>query len=195
MGELYLFFTAVKEQWRRILTGSLTLALLGLAQGIGKIRVPSYLYWGVLCTTLFWSFFGAWKKEHDVGKNAESMRPSADEIQKANATFALAERLMQMMHDWPKSPAVTNPFTIGWRPLVGQTEIPLDQQRVMEWRRDCEALLIETAKTAGASDRIKKIKLFGVLDHRDFHIASLECLGDLADIEKLLLQRVLNETG
>jgi hypothetical protein len=49
MGELYLFFTAVKEQWRRILTGSLTLALLGLVQGIGKIRVTGYLYWGVLC--------------------------------------------------------------------------------------------------------------------------------------------------
>jgi hypothetical protein len=133
MKELYLFFVAVKEQWGRLLTGSLALALLGVVQGMGKLRVPGYVYWVVFCFTLFWSFFGAWRKERDARRMVESVQPSSEETKHANATFALAERLMQMMHYWPQSAAVTNPFTVGWRPLVGKTDIPIDQQKVMEW--------------------------------------------------------------
>src|SRR6266849_2095776 len=191
MRELYLFFVAVKEQWRRILTGSFTLALLGLIQGIGKMSVPGYVYWTVFCLTLFWGVFGAWKKERDARRKAEGTQLSSEQAKHAKATFELSERLMQMMHDWPKSGAVTNPLTVGWRPLVGQTDIPMDQQRVMEWRRDCEALLVEIKKVAGSIEDLKNIKLFGVLDHPDFHISSLECLGCLSDLQKLLLRKVL----
>src|SRR5579863_8385158 len=114
MKELYLFLVTVKEQWRRILTGSLALTLLGVVQGMGKLRVPGYVYWVVFCFTLFWSFFGAWRNERDARALAESTRPSHEEIKEVKSTFALAERLMQMMHDWPQSVAVTNPFTVGW---------------------------------------------------------------------------------
>jgi hypothetical protein len=35
---------------------------------------------------------------------------------------------------------------------------------------------------------VAAIKLFGTLSHRDFHISSLECLSDFAEIEKRLLR-------
>jgi hypothetical protein len=191
MRDLYLFVLSVKEQWRRILTGSLVLAVIGLVQGIGKIRIPSGAYWVILLVTLFWSVFGVWKTERDAKAKTASRTLSLEETQKITQTFVLAERLMQMMYNWPTSPAVANPFTIGWRPLVGQTDIPVDQQQVMEWRRDCEAHLTAIAK-GDWTPEMQEIKLFGVLSQKDFHIVSLACLSDFAEIEKRLLERVLN---
>jgi hypothetical protein len=98
-----------------------------------------------------------------------------------------------MMHDWPQSGAVTNPFTVGWRPLVGQTNIPIDQQSVMNRRRDYEALLAEIKRIPTNGPNLRNNKLLGVLDHPDFHISSLECLGCPSDIEKSLVQNVLRE--
>jgi hypothetical protein len=56
------FLLSVKEQWRRLLTGSLIVALLGFTDRFRHI--PSSAYWVVVCATLFWSFFGAWRVEY-----------------------------------------------------------------------------------------------------------------------------------
>lgn len=71
MRELVLFVVGVKQQWGGLLTGSITIVLLGLAEGTRGIHVPTFIYWLVICATLFWAFFGAWRKEY---RRAEQLK-------------------------------------------------------------------------------------------------------------------------
>ena len=64
MSESRLFLVAVKQEWSRVLTGSITVALIGLLYGTGKIPIPPFVFWLLIIASLLWAFFRAWRAEH-----------------------------------------------------------------------------------------------------------------------------------
>src|SRR6266853_2525824 len=93
MGELRAYLYSVKEKWRRLVTGSLTTALLGLLQQADpRVRVPGFVYWVIVCVTLFWAFFGAWKTEH---RRVETLQPLAQAL-----IGSLKVRRDQLIKEW-----------------------------------------------------------------------------------------------
>jgi hypothetical protein len=64
MVELRLFLLAVKEQWRQLLTGSLLIGLLWFADRVLPFHIPTWIFWIILCLTLFWAFFELWRRTH-----------------------------------------------------------------------------------------------------------------------------------
>lgn len=132
MSDVLGFLWLVKNKWRRILTGSATTAVLGLISGTGKIHVPGFVYWLIICITLFWAFFGVWKDEHITHQKAERLLLGKREVELLKRTRKLLEDMLQLMRKFPNSPAVLNPFSHNWRPLVGATDYGWDVKGVME---------------------------------------------------------------
>jgi hypothetical protein len=93
MKELSAYLYAVKEQWRRLVTGSLTIGLLSLLQQAdSRVRVPGFLYWMIVCVTLLWAFFGAWKTEH---RRVLTLQPLAQTL-----IGSLKVRCDQLIKEW-----------------------------------------------------------------------------------------------
>jgi hypothetical protein len=63
MSDLLKFMKAIWTKWRLGITGSGILAGVGLMEKLKGINIPHYVYWLILCTTLFAAFFGAWQDE------------------------------------------------------------------------------------------------------------------------------------
>jgi hypothetical protein len=129
MADLWKFLLAVKEQWRRLVTGSLAIGLLGLFQETkSSFHVPSYAYWLIICVTLFWAFFGAWRKEYRKGilglAFRESLRARCNYLIKEWAELnRLCDNnlLDPLMQTWASSKNEFIPFKVG--SLQSLTEI------------------------------------------------------------------------
>lgn len=50
-------------------------------------------------------------------------------------TIVLHEDLLELLRKFPSSPAVLNPFSMSWRPLVGTIDISADVQQTIEWHK------------------------------------------------------------
>jgi hypothetical protein len=114
--EVICFVLSIKDQWRKILAGSLALVLLRLIAGTEGFRVPSFVYWLIICATLLWAFFAAWREENRVRQGVEGLILSEEEKLLVNQSRKLSSRLLLLMHRCPDSPAVRSPFGLGWRP-------------------------------------------------------------------------------
>lgn len=84
MRNFCLFVVAVIKQWRGILTGSIALVLVGLAEPIFGVHVPRWVYVVVVCATLFWAFFGAWQREHRARMEETTALRKELEIQRSD---------------------------------------------------------------------------------------------------------------
>jgi hypothetical protein len=188
------FVISLKEQWRKILTGSVPIALIGLGQGAGRFHVAGFIYWIITCATLFWAFFGAWKDGYRARKKAENGLLSEDEKRLLRTLRKLSAELAQLMWEFPDSDAVRSPLSMAWRPLVVTANVEWDKQQLMAWHSECRAFLDSLADLPGseAAWRLTLVKILSNKAFPGFPPSALECLIHLDEIETLLLERVLN---
>jgi hypothetical protein len=190
--EVICFVLSVKDQWGKILTGSLVLVLLGILGATGDLRVPSFVYWLIICATLFWASFGAWREEHRARQSAEGATPSEEDKQLMNESRKLSSSLLLLMHRFPDSPAVRSPFSIHWRPSIGDTNVEWDIQEMVAWHSECIGFLDKLKKGFG-SEATSKLGLIALLSKNvfpDSPPSSTETLMYMGEIEAFLLNKV-----
>jgi hypothetical protein len=193
VSEVFCFVLAVKDQWRKILTGSLALVLLDLLGATESLPVPSLVYWLVICATLLWAAFGVWREEHRACQGAKRNLLSPEEKQLANLTRKLSSNLLLLMYRFPDSPAVRSPFGIHWRPSFGDTNTEWDVQEMMAWHKECVEYL-GRLKAAFGGEATSKLALVAILSKAVFPESppsSTEIPMYLGEIEAFLLNKVL----
>lgn len=151
-SDFFSFLISVRDQWREILTGSITLALIGLVGGAGWIKVPGFVYWIVICLTLFWAFFGAWRTEHHARLKAESELLSPAEEAILQRLRRLLESYLGLVLRFPNSEAVCSPFNMTWRPTAGTLDIPSHVEQMIAWHRECVSCLDKLAGVIGQQE-------------------------------------------
>ena len=191
--EVVYFALAVKDQWGKILTGSLALVLLGLLVATGDLRVPSFVYWLIACATLVWSSFGALRQEHRARQSAEGAIPSEEEKQLMNESRKLSSNLLLLMHRFPDSAAVRSPFSIHWRPSMDDTNVEWDAQEMIAWHKECFEFL-DRLKGVFGSEATSKLGLIAILSKSVFPDpppSATETLMYMGEIEGFLLNKIL----
>jgi hypothetical protein len=190
MLEFWQFLLAVKEQWRRVVTGSLVIGLLALAQDTHRLHAPGFVYWILICLTLFWAFFGAWREQYKNHQAATLYILSSEEKHVLHECNSLRDRFLELLRKFPTSPCVVNPFSMAWRPLVGTVDISFDVQQTIEWHTDCLDFLDEL-RGVTPENTFESFSLVLVARHRQLPAPSLECLRGLAEIQDSLLKKAL----
>jgi hypothetical protein len=61
---------AVRKEFATLVTGSLLLALMGLAQGVWQVPIPRWSYLAVTGCFLTWAFYRTWLKQHSALQSA-----------------------------------------------------------------------------------------------------------------------------
>ena len=192
MGDFSGFVFSVMEQWRKLLTGSLVLALFGFVHGLSKFSVPISVYWLIVCVTLFWAFFGAWREERKARRRAESRLLSEREIELFRAVRGLSVGLLDLMRRFPNSPAVLSPFSMTWRPLIGTTDFGWDVKEMMAWHSKCLLFIDSFVEDFGAE--ANKQPLVRVISEKvfpDFPPPAWLCLAWFSEIEDFLLRKAV----
>lgn len=194
MSDVFGFVISVKEQWRKILTGSLIVALLGVFERIWRIHVPWFVYVLIVGFTLLWAVFEAWRDEHRALKKAEGRLLSNGETRLLTNLRKLTSEYVRLMRDFPDSDAVRSPFNVSWRPSIGTTDVGFDKQQMMAWHKECLSFLNSLAGVVGseAASNLRIVKILSTQASSLFLPAKLECLMYLDEVETLLLKKVLN---
>lgn len=81
------------------MTGSLLLALMGLAQGVWQVAIPRWSYLAVTGCFLTWAFYRTWLKEHRAPESISSTRTAevmAVRDEKQAEIAALSDRITEL---------------------------------------------------------------------------------------------------
>jgi hypothetical protein len=121
------FLDEVRKELKALITGSLLLAGLGIAQSIYGVPVPSWVYVSTVVAFSGWAFFGAWSKQYKKSLALESelsriktakpriilKNPGAVHITMSNHNFGgvHAYRVPYLRVRFVNDPAFTTPDT------------------------------------------------------------------------------------
>jgi hypothetical protein len=66
------WLNGVRKEFKTLMTGSLLLVAMGLAQGVWQVPIPRWCYVAVTACFLTWAFFRTWLKEHVALEDAQN---------------------------------------------------------------------------------------------------------------------------
>lgn len=134
----------VRREFRTLLTGSLVLLAMGLAQGVWQVPIPRLCYLAVIGSFLTWAFYRTWQKERSAFEAVTSAKTTEVEalgnrkddeiaalrVQKDNEIAALNERITELSR---------RPYSEEKRRIAEQV---LDNVMTLEGRRLLHHLMI-----------------------------------------------------
>lgn len=215
------WLNAVRKEFKTLMTGSLLLTVMGLAQGLWQVPIPRWCYSVVVIAFLTWAFYQAWLKERHIRQENINALEHRLQVAEAAATHlqrkfeqgrvaewkALAEQFQSVSRyfraDWQHGGmGIANGEVIETWHITGLADAPE--------RKQCEALcafagalLIQskmsaqlTSRTLMQKDAIKRWLYFLKETHNAMSMNSgygmvLESEGE----DKIILLGTINDLG
>ncbi len=158
-------------------------SLIFLVIGLWWQPIPRWAVFLAAAICYVIASFRVWQREHKIALQ-DGDRRLLRELK------ILIEGFFEIMRRFPQSESVRFPLSIRWRPSVGTTNIPADQQEVIRWTKRCHVFLDLLDNIHGKEPDIKELTVLKYVPFSD-GCSSLECLRSLYEIESFLLKNVL----
>jgi hypothetical protein len=87
------WLNAVRKEFKTLMTGSLLLTVMGLAQRLWQVPIPRWCYSVVVVAFLTWAFYQAWLKERHIRQ--ENINALEHRLQNAEAAATHLQRKLE----------------------------------------------------------------------------------------------------